>query len=314
MLAIGRALLLNPRLLVMDEPTEGLAPVIVEQVAQAMLKTLAADGEIAVLLIEQNLGVAIEVADTHRRDGQRPHRAHDAGGGARGRPRAAAAAARRARRRRRRGRRADRRGAGAGATPTVQVLHGAARRDGDGDARARRPAPAHRARLHALERRRRAGAAWPTSRARPPPRRPRARPRAGDGRRPRSSSCRWRPAAARAAYVAGTFDTKGRELFFLRKCLEKLGLRIVTVDLATSGKPSPAMRASARGGAPPSAGRARGVHRRPRQRGDRDGASPSSTSSLTRRDLGGLISRRRLGRHRAGHAGRCARCRSACPR
>ena len=62
MLAIGRALLLQPQLLVMDEPTEGLAPVIVEQVAQA-LRELAADGEIAVLLIEQNLGVAIEVAD-----------------------------------------------------------------------------------------------------------------------------------------------------------------------------------------------------------------------------------------------------------
>jgi uncharacterized protein (UPF0261 family) len=47
--------------------------------------------------------------------------------------------------------------------------------------------------------------------------------------------------AARAAYVAGTFDTKGRELFFLRACLEKLGVRTVTVDLSTSGKPSPAM-------------------------------------------------------------------------
>ena len=62
MLAIGRALLLKPRLLVMDEPTEGLAPVIVEQVAQT-LRQLATEGEIAVLLIEQNLGVAIEVAD-----------------------------------------------------------------------------------------------------------------------------------------------------------------------------------------------------------------------------------------------------------
>ena len=45
----------------------------------------------------------------------------------------------------------------------------------------------------------------------------------------------------RAAYVAGTFDTKGRELGYLRNCLEKLGLRVVTVDLATSGKPSAAM-------------------------------------------------------------------------
>jgi len=44
----------------------------------------------------------------------------------------------------------------------------------------------------------------------------------------------------RSAYVAGTFDTKGRELAFLRQCLEKLGMRVVTVDLATSGKPSPA--------------------------------------------------------------------------
>jgi uncharacterized protein (UPF0261 family) len=47
--------------------------------------------------------------------------------------------------------------------------------------------------------------------------------------------------AERAAYIAGTFDTKGRELFYLRSCLDKLGLRTVTVDLATSGRPSPAM-------------------------------------------------------------------------
>ena len=62
MLAIGRALLLAPRLLVMDEPTEGLAPVIVEQVVGA-LRELSGEDEIAVLLIEQNLGVAIDVAD-----------------------------------------------------------------------------------------------------------------------------------------------------------------------------------------------------------------------------------------------------------
>jgi uncharacterized protein (UPF0261 family) len=46
--------------------------------------------------------------------------------------------------------------------------------------------------------------------------------------------------SGRAAYVAGTFDTKGRELFYIRQCLEKLGLRVVTVDLSTSGRPSPA--------------------------------------------------------------------------
>jgi uncharacterized protein (UPF0261 family) len=47
--------------------------------------------------------------------------------------------------------------------------------------------------------------------------------------------------SGRAAYVAGTFDTKGRELAYLRDCLAKLGLRVVTVDLSTSGKPSSAM-------------------------------------------------------------------------
>jgi ABC-type branched-subunit amino acid transport system ATPase component len=62
MLAIGRALLGNPKLLIMDEPTEGLAPVIVEQVALT-LKQLADEDEISVLLIEQNLGVATDVSD-----------------------------------------------------------------------------------------------------------------------------------------------------------------------------------------------------------------------------------------------------------
>jgi len=62
MLAISRALLANPRLLVMDEPTEGLAPVIVAQV-ESMLQQLAEDGDMDVLVIEQNIGVACAIAD-----------------------------------------------------------------------------------------------------------------------------------------------------------------------------------------------------------------------------------------------------------
>ena len=62
MLAIGRALLLNPSLLVMDEPTEGLAPMIVRQVKE-MLVQLGEENAVNVLVIEQNIGVACSVSD-----------------------------------------------------------------------------------------------------------------------------------------------------------------------------------------------------------------------------------------------------------
>jgi branched-chain amino acid transport system ATP-binding protein len=61
MLAIARALVANPRLMLLDEPSEGLAPRIVRQVADAILKLKEAG--MTMLLVEQNLALASEIAD-----------------------------------------------------------------------------------------------------------------------------------------------------------------------------------------------------------------------------------------------------------
>ena len=61
MLSIARALTLAPRLLILDEPTEGLAPVIVEEIA-AIAERLKADG-LTMLLVEQNYPFAAQIAD-----------------------------------------------------------------------------------------------------------------------------------------------------------------------------------------------------------------------------------------------------------
>lgn len=227
MLAISRALLGNPRLLVMDEPTEGLAPVIVEQV-ERMLTGLADEGEIGVLLIEQNIGVATEVADTvgimvnGRIERTLPARTLAAdrdlqqrllGVGRHGeQPEPAEVAA----------------GADAEATPPAyfRVSRGGANADA---------APSFRT-VTALPNR------WsvPGAGAAQAPTRPAAGPAAETAEdAPRVFAV---PAAAqgRTALIVGTFDTKGRELRFLRDTIRDQGVRTRTVDLSTSGRTSSA--------------------------------------------------------------------------
>ena len=61
MLAIGRALMGNPRVLLMDEPSEGLAPLIVAEVGRTIAR-LKAEGQ-SILLVEQNVKLALDLAD-----------------------------------------------------------------------------------------------------------------------------------------------------------------------------------------------------------------------------------------------------------
>jgi uncharacterized protein (UPF0261 family)/ABC-type branched-subunit amino acid transport system ATPase component len=281
MLAIGRALLLEPKLLVMDEPTEGLAPMIVEQVESA-LRQLAHEAEIAVLLIEQNLGVAMAAAD---RIGVMVN-----GRIAQEMPTPQLAADRELQERLLGVRSSDDEAEILPATAlpsdpdTVQVLT-VRRAFAEGVPALDDPAPRM---VRGFNRWNAGGTAAPAADiARGPAAMPPAAPKAAAPAQvfdfPIAAS------SGRAAYVAGTFDTKGRELSYLRQCLEKLGLRVVTVDLATSGKPSPAS-----------------VHPREVARFHPDGESAVFTTDrgrsvtamaiaferfmLQRRDVGGLIS------------------------
>jgi uncharacterized protein (UPF0261 family)/ABC-type branched-subunit amino acid transport system ATPase component len=233
MLAIGRALLMNPKLLVMDEPTEGLAPIIVEQVAQA-LRDLAAEDEIAVLLIEQNLGVAMSVAD---RIGVMVN-----GHITQEMPSAQLSADRELQERLlgvRSGGHDDEPDEPAARSDVIaptQVLT-VRRAYGDGAPSLDDLAPSA---VRGFTRWNAGGTAGPvtdivrlvapTAAPAPPP----------TALAPAVLDFPVAASSVRAAYVVGTFDTKGRELFFVRQCLERLGLRVVTVDLSTSGKTSPA--------------------------------------------------------------------------
>lgn len=235
MLAIGRALLLEPKLLVMDEPTEGLAPVIVEQVAQA-LRQLAGERGIGILLIEQNLGVAIEVADriAVMVNGRLAHEMD-----------AHALAADAALQERLLGVRSN----GEEEEPETQapVETGTARvftvRRAHAEPGAEIPGAARAVRgITQWNAGSADGRIADTPLAATVPLTSALSPE-GRASKTEGAAVLPFPVAAttqRAAYVAGTFDTKGRELSFLRQCLEKLGLRVVTVDLSTSGKPSSA--------------------------------------------------------------------------
>ena len=63
MLAIGRALMANPDLLILDEPSEGLAPVIVDELAATLVRL--AEGDTSILLIEQNFSLVHRVAQRY---------------------------------------------------------------------------------------------------------------------------------------------------------------------------------------------------------------------------------------------------------
>jgi len=222
MLAISRALLLNPRLLVMDEPTEGLAPVIVQQV-EDMLVRLGEERDIDVLVIEQNIGVACAVADQVAiMVNGRINRVMDSGQLSADRDLQQALL-----------------GVGRHAhDETPGPVPSPAGPNGQSAAPAQTEAPAGPTRIYV------SNPSLPTRWSRPVP----VRVIEGMARTvtalPASTDTAIEPLSARGTrtgsvvYVVGTLDTKGPELRFIRDILKAEGLNVRMVDLSTSGKPS----------------------------------------------------------------------------
>ncbi len=223
MLAIARALLGNPRLLVMDEPTEGLAPMIVAQVRDLLIR-LAHEEDLAVLVVEQNIGVATSVSDhVAIMVNGRVNRIMDAsalaadrelqqqllGVGRHGQDEADGGPALSA-------------SAPAPSPAEVQVFRVAR---GDADAE---PTPARRCIAPTI---------CPIAGACARPASPRPRPRRLSSRG-RFFPCPSRSASAARRWSSGPSTPKGAELRFIRDRLRAYGVPVRTVDLSTSGKPS----------------------------------------------------------------------------
>lgn len=227
MLAISRALLQDPELLVLDEPTEGLAPVIVDQV-ENLLAGLAADGDVAVLLIEQNISVATAISE-------------DVGVMVNGRIWRTMPARELA---------SDRvlqerlLGVGRHSHEDIELEQedGPEEKtvDATDDVAETEEAPSS---LVYVPPTRWSGATWRDTAV------PSNSESAGPASRPfdekleplyREPMTPVSDVAGDTIYVVGTFDTKGVELNFVKDRLKARGHMVLTVDLSTSGKPSSA--------------------------------------------------------------------------
>ncbi|MDZ7839900.1 MAG: ABC transporter permease [Gammaproteobacteria bacterium] len=242
MLAISRALLQDPELLILDEPTEGLAPVIVDQV-EKLLAELAADGEVSILLIEQNIAVATAISDDiaimvngrisrvmparelaadrtlqERLLGVGRHSHEDLEDTA---PAPAPAAS----------------AASESDESAPEAQEGSAPSSDTRFATSVVYVPPTRWSSAAWQESGPGGEALPKPSAAEPPSRPfDARPEPLF-KEPMQA---LRTSDEDFVYVVGTFDTKGSELAYVRDRVAGHGLRVRTVDLSTSGKPSSA--------------------------------------------------------------------------